>query len=196
MYLMAQARRLIGLIDVDVALMGLLSVSVVVNVCYAYRSQTGSTVASPTGRALWAVGTIAPPLLVEDGNGNHHWLEWDKLERPLVIYVFAPGCSWCDRNSGSVQALIVQRHKRFDVIGISLSGSEPGDDSLTLADVPTYYVSSQARRAGYALGATPETIVIEKPGLVLGHWLGAYTPPLARQIEGLLGVRLSPISGS
>ena len=196
MYLLTRARRFVGLLDVDAALMVLLCASVAVNVAYAYRSKAGSMVAAPTARGLWAVGTIAPPLLVEDADGNQHWLEWEKLQRPLVIYVFAPGCGWCDRNADSVRALVVQREKRFDVIGISLSGTEADGKPSYLADVPRYYVTSQARRAGYVLGATPETIVIEKPGLVRGHWVGAYTPPLAHQIEGLLGVHFSPVAGS
>jgi hypothetical protein len=80
---------------------------------------------------LAAQGTIKDGVPVPDVDaldlaGNRVVVSYSAVRQPTIIYVFRPGCPWCERNSRAINSLTTQVSKRYRVIGLSLS-----DDRLT-----------------------------------------------------------------
>src|SRR6185437_4261445 len=67
------------------------------------------------------VGMSMPPLDVSDSVGHHVLLSYSATRQPTLIYVFRPGCSWCEANSGAVNWLTTHIANTYRVIGLSLS---------------------------------------------------------------------------
>jgi peroxiredoxin len=143
---------------------------------------------------LWAVGTIAPVVVLDDRNGNRITVDWEQQQKNTVLYVFSPNCGWCQRNLNAVRALVQQQADRYVVVPIALSRKEELEGKPTAElGVSPYLISSPIHRAGYHFGGTPQTIVVDKRGKVLANWIGAYTPGVRPEVEHLLGITIPPI---
>jgi peroxiredoxin len=146
--------------------------------------------------ALAARGTIkagvsVPDVDAVDLSGKRVLLSYAASSLPTLIYVFRPGCPWCERNQKAVNSLTAQISKRYRVIGLSLS-----DDGLTgflkahPVSFPVYYNPSPAFVAFLDLGTTPETIAISRAGRVLASWNGAYIGATQSEVERFLMISL------
>jgi hypothetical protein len=182
-------------ISADTVLMALLVVSVVFNWVLVYRPNVVSR--SSRRPAMWTVGTIAPPLIVDDTEGQRVWLEWDAQKKPTVLYLFSPDCGWCDRNLQGARMLITLRSDKYDVTTIALMGpSGWGNKPRADLGVKPYSISSTVRKAGYALSGTPQTVVIGQRGKILANWMGAYNTAIQKDIERVLGVQVPVAAGA
>lgn len=182
-------------ISADVALIGVLAVSIGFNfvLVYGQREQPQP----PVLRPLWAVDTIAPPLTLHDFNGNERTFDWDAQTGKAVIYVFSPDCQWCDRNLESVRALVEQGRGHYRVIPVALiRESELKAKPVPDLGTPSFLISSSVRRAGYRLGGTPQTVVIDKGGRVLANWVGAYTELIQPEVRRVLGVEVPTVNAA
>lgn len=182
-------------ISSDTVLMALLVISVVFNCVLVYRPNvvSGSSRRPP----MWAVGTVAPPVMVDDAQGQRVWLDWDTQKKPTVLYLFSPDCGWCDRNAPGARMLIMLRGDKYDVTAIALMGpSGWGKKPPADLGVRPYSISSTVRKAGYALGGTPQTVVIGQRGKILANWMGAYNAAIQKDIERVLGVQVPVAVGA
>ena len=116
-----------------------------------------------------------PDIEAVDFSGKRALVSYGAMGQLTVIYVFRPGCPWCERNEKAINFLNTQVSKRYKLIGLSLS-----DDGLTEflkahpVSFPVYHNLSPSAVAALHLGTTPETIVVSPTGRILASWNGAY----------------------
>jgi peroxiredoxin len=183
-----QVRRI--RLSLDAAIMLLLVASIVFNMVLLRQIRRGR--GQQVGRALWDVGTVAPPLTLEGVGGTSVSLDWEREPKLVVLYVLSPDCKWCERNAAGLRALLDNRTGSYRVVPIELR--PPPAEMIPLphseaGDGQHFYISSRTRQAGYGFGATPQTMVIGQGGRVLANWRGAYTTPQVQsEIRQLLGV--------
>jgi peroxiredoxin len=136
-----------------------------------------------------AAGTKVEPFEATSPQGLAMRVDYDG-SMPTVLYHFSPSCTWCERNWDNVRAFVLQSHDRYRFVGISTT-------AVTTAfmqarhldfDVATNVAADVARR--YALGGTPQTIVVSADGRILKVWAGVYAGRQAQQVETYFGLRL------
>lgn len=135
-------------------------------------------------------GQAAAPVTVSTLEGQRVELYIGKGQ-PTLLYVFSPRCGWCTRNRDNMVELEAQLRDRYRFAGISLS--ERGlEEYLTENPLPfkVYKNPSAETLLGYAMGGTPQTILISSDGKIQRVWSGAYAGETAKEIEQTLGVRL------
>ncbi|HXS94660.1 MAG TPA: TlpA disulfide reductase family protein [Candidatus Limnocylindrales bacterium] len=137
------------------------------------------------------VGARLPELDVEDLRGKRTKLEWHSDGRPTLLYVFAPECKWCRRNSTNILALESARRDTYRFIGLSLSSAHLQEYVATMGIPFRVYANLNkdvAHRIG--LGATPQTLLVSAAGVIEQSWAGAYGGKTGAEIEALFRVRL------
>lgn len=179
--------------NVDLVLAVLLLISVGLNLFYSYGPPALAR-ASAEQQRLWSPGTAAPPLAVWNGV-SEEVLHWKASSRPTLLYVFRADCGWCARNVTSLADAIRLASGKFDVVLLSIDGTDKpiASEYLSLG-VPTYWISGATAAQGYRLTATPQTIVINPRGEVAYFWRGAYRGQIGRDVSGLLGGVISEAS--
>ena len=111
--------------------------------------------------------------------------------QPTILYVFSPTCGWCARNLANAKALARQAGGRFQFFAVALDDTDLQHYLAENAiDWPVLTRLPDQVRTAYRFGATPETVVIDKGGVVSHVWLGAFKPRLVDEIGLVLGVRL------
>lgn len=68
--------------------------------------------------------------------------------------------------------------------------SGAGDSPFTF---PVYNDLSPHSTSSYKLGGTPQTLVISSEGRILKSWFGAYSGPVAQEVEEYFSIRLPGI---
>ena len=134
-------------------------------------------------------GMLAPELNVLDSSGKRVVLSYASTNRPTLIYVFRPGCAWCERNGEAVNWLTSQVSQRYRVISLSLE--EEGLPEFLKAHAvrfPVYHRPSNSVISALRLHITPETIVISPSGTVLASWKGAYIGSTQSEVERFLAI--------
>jgi peroxiredoxin len=128
--------------------------------------------------------------------GRQETINYGDTQKPTVLYVFTPTCSWCEKNSENINAIASQKAENFRFVGLSLSNIDLQSyiESQRMA-FPVYTNVAPESIEMLGLGATPQTIVIAPDGRVLKNWLGAYGTALQPQIEEFFGVRLPGMKG-
>ena len=136
------------------------------------------------------LGTRVGPVVGTDVAGKTIALE-PQSAKGTVLYVFAPDCAWCRKNSDNVRAVVDAAVKRgMNVYAVSLV--EKGTQEFLAAhnlNVPVL-VPSEATRKAYGMGGTPQTLVLSSDGAVIRNWKGAYMNKLASDIEDYFSIRL------
>ena len=154
--------------------------------------------------SLAARGAVREGLQVPDTDaldlsGKRAVVSYGATSQPTVIYVFRPGCLWCERNEKAVNSFAKQISNRYRIIGLSLS-----DDGLTdflkahPVSFPVYHSPSPSLTASLNLGTTPETIAVSPTGRVLASWNGTYLGATQSGIERFFSISLTnaPVTGS
>jgi hypothetical protein len=171
---------------------GLLCISVVMNVMLARRNKALSTALLSTKvEQSLAIGSTLPPIEAFDLAHKLHVLQYEPSKPPTVFYVFSPQCGWCAKNASSVRVLSQSIKGRYRLIGLSLSSA--GLDEYVAQqgmDFPVYTNLSPQSVAAYHLSGTPTTLVVSAEGKLLREWKGAYMGDSKREIEEYLEVSL------
>jgi len=178
-----------------VALVVVLACSLVFNVLLSSRLRSGksrseSQTAQRSQDLRLAIGKALPPLPVQDLQGHKQVVQYD-TGAPVVLYVFAPSCGWCNRNAPNIAALARAKSSAFRFIGLSLTSR----DASTFVrqhgmDFPVYVTTDQAVFTSLGLGSTPQTLVVSSAGRVMKNWVGAYDGELRSEIETFFGMGL------
>ena len=112
-------------------------------------------------------------------------------DRPTMLYIVTPACSWCTRNRRNFAEIVRQRSGEYHIEFISLSeGGFSGylhqlrpdwndEHVTTLTSLPA------RTKAEMLLGPTPQTIIIDRDGKVTHNWVGAYTSNTLIAVENL-----------
>lgn len=141
-------------------------------------------------------GQKAVSFVANSLNGEATEINFGDEPRPTVLYVFSPGCTWCDRNLSNVRAMVGQAGAKVRFIGVSLSKGTPVDYVRRHSfPMPVYFSVTDAVRAYYRLGGTPQTILISVRGTVQQSWTGAYVGETLQEIERTLAVKLPGLDG-
>jgi peroxiredoxin len=134
-------------------------------------------------------GDKAPDLAVRLFDNTE--IRPEHLRRPILLYVFSPGCRFCARNLPAVNALSQKLKDRVDVVGLSLTTSD------LMPYLHTHRLSFAVIRdpdpwivAAYRLGGTPESIAISKTGYVENVWMGSYEAEVRDAIQRAYGIDL------
>lgn len=134
-------------------------------------------------------------LTVSDLSGNPAALEFENAAKPTILYVFRPSCVWCERNAAALGVLTKALSGSHRFIGLSLAAdgtaefvNEHSMKFPVYTDIPDTAISL------YKLGATPETILIDRHGKVVQSWRGAYVGATGSAIEEVLGVKVNGYS--
>ena len=142
-----------------------------------------------------AAGTAAIPFEAETPAGEKVLITFTS-ERPTILYHFSPTCAWCERNWPNVRALVAETRGRFRFVGVStapVSATFIRDRQLPF-EVVTNISPATAHR--YALGGTPETILISTDQKVQRVWAGAYTGRYVPEIEAAFGIHLPGLASA
>jgi peroxiredoxin len=164
----------------------MLGVSLITNLLLAYRVKTlGDSMrelnAPPPGLE---VGTTVSPIKAHTLGGQTEVISYAEEERPVVLYVFTPQCSWCARNLANFKALLAHERGTYRFVGLSLTDKDLQDYAAkNQLDCPIYFNPAEETMREYKLGGTPQTIVISREGKVLKNWVGAYTGQQQTEVE-------------
>ncbi len=170
----------------------LLALSIAISVALAWKvhSLRAYVVALHNDTSL-AIGTHVSPISAHNLDDSPATVEYGPSV-PTVLYIFRPGCGWCQRNRNSFNELCSQVSGKYRVVALSLTRDEDlprfvRENHMTipvLADIQPMTVTE------YRLGGTPTTIVVSTQGTVLKRWVGAYNEQLKREIEAYFQVHL------
>lgn len=171
---------------VSMLTVGLLTVSVGVNVLQARRIKT---MTDATASAASSIGNQVVPVTGFTPEGVPVFRPVAK-DVPTLLYYFSPTCVWCNRNWDNIRALERGAQGRYRVLlltrarGVREYLKEHGLSLEVIEGISESVVEA------YKLGGTPQTLVASIEGIVTHDWRGAFTPRIERQIEKLFGVPL------
>jgi peroxiredoxin len=113
-------------------------------------------------------------------------------DRGTVLYVFAPACGWCVRNSDNINVVVrAARQQGLRIIGMSLD--EKGIDKFVTdhgLSADLVIIPDEAVRARYGLSGTPQTIVLSDDATVVKNWRGAFVAKTAEDVSRYFDVKL------
>ncbi|MDT7807511.1 MAG: hypothetical protein QOJ70_1324, partial [Acidobacteriota bacterium] len=171
----------------------MLGVSLVTNLLLAYKVKTlGDSLAELTAPPPGLeVGTTVSPIKAHSLSGQTDVISYAEDDKPVVLYVFTPQCSWCARNLPNLKALLAHEQGAYGFVGLSLTDKDVKDYAAKNGlDFPVYFNPAEDAMREYKLGGTPQTIVISREGKVLKNWVGAYTGQQQEEVEQFFHISL------
>jgi peroxiredoxin len=152
--------------------------------------------ARPASAEPLAIGAAAPAFGGKLLGGSDIEVRYSDVKVPTVLYVFTPQCGWCKRNADNLRRIAeLSRLGRIRLIGVSLTNLKLTDyvaeqhfSFPILTDVPGKTIRE------YALGGTPQTIVVSPDGRVIKNWSGAYSNGTEKEVEQYFGISLPGLS--
>jgi hypothetical protein len=170
----------------------LLAGSSVLNILLAGKTrQLRGAIATMKAEAGLKVGSHMPALVGEDLTGSKATIRFEESDRPTLLYVFTPACTWCKRNEQNLNSLLSQSSGRFRPVALSLSPLGLEDYvKKNLANVPVYTNLEPKTTDVYRFGGTPETLLIDRDGTLLKVWKGAYSGDTLKEVEEYFNVKL------
>jgi peroxiredoxin len=162
-------------------------VSVWLNVSLAARVWPPSP-----GPTHLAPGTKAPPLKLTTLRDQPVTIPFTQGAAGTVLYFFSPTCPWCTKNAPSIEALSKAVGGRYAVVAVA-EAAEKELVQTQLGAKPTsipVYLLPKATQNAYLLRTLPTTLVIDRAGVVLRAWPGAYAGPRQSEVEQYFEVTL------
>jgi peroxiredoxin len=174
------------------AVTGILGVSLALNLALAWRVNRLSRALSPAAPVTPVeAGATVSPARVRNMEGEQVLIAYDKIQKPVVLYVFTPQCAWCAHNLANFQSLVSQKRDSYQFVGLSLNEQSLREYVVrNRLDLPVYLAPAEETRLEYGLGNTPQTIVISPGGKVTRTWVGAYGGEKQAEVEKFFGVKL------
>jgi hypothetical protein len=162
----------------DPVLLGLLALSLSGNV-YLYRYSPSTR---PRVSEALKPGDAVPPLTGKTVSGDDTTVDF--AHKAVVMYMFSPSCSWCERNLDNARFLADHAGAQYDFVGVALDDTDLAqylaDRRLTWRVVRRVPRDLQGR---YRLSGTPTTLMVGQGGRVLHTWTGAYSGQVASEIQ-------------
>lgn len=141
-----------------------------------------------SGERQLMLGRRMSGLAGTDPSGSPTQVDFGIDGNPAVLYVFEPGCGWCDRNYEEVIALHARLSSTARFVGLSLK-SEGLAEYLERRPLPFEVITGVDSEllAGYALAGTPRTLVIGSDGIIEMNLLGAWRGTMLERFEQACG---------
>jgi len=133
------------------------------------------------------------PIPIVDSSGQKTTIVGSSAQS-VVVYVMSPTCIWCAKNYNNIVA--VAKHARSGVrfVGVSTSGT-PAQLAQHLRDHPypfeVFLLDKKTLSSDSKLStATPQTLVVNRDGVVEHAWMGAFIDEKQDEVERYFGVTL------
>ncbi len=176
--------------NADPFLLGLLAVSLGVNVWLGLEVRKSRRMGPPTAEVKLKLGDKLPALEATDAEGRPVTLRASDDARPTVFYLYSHSCGWCQRNQPAVAALAGQASDRYRFVGLCMGPPQScarrdGDPPFPLfAGVKPQQVTE------LGLGSVPQTIVVAPGGEVARHFRGAWVMNARNEVQDYFKVDL------
>jgi hypothetical protein len=170
----------------------LLAAMVAVNAVLAWKLWAAKKEAFALRREFKIVeGVYVPPLVGETLDGSLKTIDYTRLEKPVLLYVFSPQCGACDRNIANIRALAEAVGDNYHVTAVALErgGLEPHLRSYPL-NMEVITNLPYRMFAAYHFSITPSTLVVSPNSTVQRVWYGAYSGAVQASIERYFHVKL------
>ena len=138
-------------------------------------------------------GDVIPTVNVKLENGSPSQLKWNDASM-TVLYYFDPHCSWCLRNGSLLRTVVAHLDTNTKVYAYTatLTGLEEFRRQTNLA-VPVITDDHDDLRKLLKLNGTPQTLLVDNRGSVIKNWSGAYTGPVATDVQRFFHASLPPL---
>ncbi len=157
---------------VDASLLICLATSLLGNVVLGWRLKANPAQSLGISTVEASVGRIVPNLRVLDLAGKPQEIDFSK-GRTVVLYVFRPGCEWCEANLERVRALAEARKDNFRFIGLSTTAEGLPPYLVTHSlPFPVFVVANNSELSQLNVVATPQTIEVSTDGRIAQNWVG------------------------
>lgn len=181
--------------------LALIASNVVLQLQNRALKQARQTVAEPVAESVYlAPGQAVPRLRGLDLQGQSLSFELGEGARSTVLLVFQPDCGWCQKNMANWTALLNEADEnqfRFLAVATRPTGvADYVDEHPQLSALPLIAEPEPNDRLQYRLFDTPQTIVINRQGIVEKLWLGAMSGPALADVESYFGVTLPGIGSA
>lgn len=173
----------------------LLIISLTVNLFlwWQYQKQRAALISRSNIRQAKS-GEVIQSISGSNLAGNNEIITFSESDKPTVLYIFTPSCSWCNKNLESINTLIKLRGSSYRFIGLSLSKEDlQAYVSKNNISFPVYVDLSQENIQTLGLGYTPQTIIINPDGKLIKNWVGAYGDTIKSELETYFNIRLPGI---
>lgn len=141
-----------------------------------------------------APGQVLTSLNGIDIEGNRTSIAYNQDARKTLLLSFAPECAPCEENMPDWEALVkILDSNSFRVVAVSVvpTGAKEYISRHNLGGVPVIASVDVQDRATYKLRATPQMILISPDGKVEKVWTGLMRGERRKEVEQVLGVKLS-----
>lgn len=169
----------------------LLVISVIMNVYLAGRAYwLVAAMKRLRAERTLTVGATVPPLVGKSPDGTPQEVAYNTANIRTILYVFSPGCKYCEANEANVARLFDRRTLHFRYVAVALGDEHLREYLPTHNVIPTVIRPSPQSMLAYRFSGTPQTIVVGPSGEVEHVWGGAYAGSLRNEIERYFGVQL------
>jgi hypothetical protein len=155
--------------------------------CFLYL--TGSRASAPV-----PTSSVLPPSIIEfvDADGRDVGLDLKGRENPLVLFVLAVDCSYCDANLKNwVELVQSERSIEARTEYVVVSRSSPDETKEYLADTGLESLSvawgEPLQLRALSVGGTPSTVLVGRRGSEVLTWLGVLPRSAMHDILNRLG---------
>jgi len=120
-------------------------------------------------------------------------------DRPTLLYVMSPECSWCKKNEANFAEIVRTQNKKYRIVLVSLVAGGFADyyaehlDDWPPNSVVPIVVSNSGKPGSLRVTGTPSLLVVSPSGVVEAVWSGAITETRS-EVEGFFGITLPGIS--
>jgi peroxiredoxin len=181
-------------LQLSLVLLVMLGLSLAGNVLLGWKVKSlGSETALLRSRLAPSVGMKVADLNLIDISGHSIRLYPDP-NQPTILYIFRPGCKWCESNLASIRSLNDQAKTKIRIIGVSTTSLDL-DQYLRSFPLPfQVFIASPSELTKVHFVGTPQTIELSSDGTVEQNWVGAYGEGTAPLIEKELSVKLPALA--
>ncbi len=177
----------------------LLSLSAIVNVAMIVKNQSlHDVIARREAEGRLQPGTTISEIALNDRAQNLVTLRGDSPGlRGTFIYYFSPTCKYCIENYAVMQSLTTSLKGQYRRIGV-LSRAEDWKTLRPEYETMFDYLGpiDAKDKQMLKLGGTPNTIVLDPTGKVLGATIGWYGKSNAKWLSGVLGFATPQVNGA
>jgi hypothetical protein len=133
---------------------------------------------------LLPAGYHVPTLKGKFPDGRDAALAYGVDRRYTILLVYSPACPICEDNWDNWDEIIHHSDSAVRIAAVDLSNTTRPDyvSAHKMERMPILQHLDAASMLDYRLRKTPETIVIDPVGMVVGSWIGALDRKAVREI--------------
>jgi hypothetical protein len=137
-----------------------------------------------SSQMLLPAGYHVPILRGKFSNGSDALLTYGVDRRYTILLVYSPACPICEDNWDNWDEIVNRSDSGVRIAAIDLSNLTRADyiSAHKMDRIQVIQNLDAASMLDYRLRKTPETIVINPVGVVVGSWIGALDKKAVREI--------------